>query len=184
MKLPLTIHSMITLISGTNRKNSLTEQFAGIYFQLLKKQMPDSLFFDFCSLPESLLNLDPDFYKNRPKELLDIQSQFFKPADKFIFIIPEYNGSYPGILKLLIDVLDPKESFKNKKAALTGIATGRAGNLRGMDHLTAVLNHMGVTVMPYQLPVSKVQQEFVSTDQFTEGTQNVVERQITEFIAF
>ncbi|MEP7264558.1 MAG: NADPH-dependent FMN reductase [Bacteroidota bacterium] len=175
---------MITLISGTNRKNSLTQQFSSIYFQMLKRKMPDSLFFDLCHLPDSLLNLDPDFYKNRPQELIAIQSEFFIPADKFIFIIPEYNGSYPGILKLLIDVLDPKESFKNKKAALTGIATGRAGNLRGMDHLTAVLNHMNVTVMPYQLPVSKVQHEFNGTDQFAEGTQNAVERQINDFIAF
>jgi NAD(P)H-dependent FMN reductase len=48
----------------------------------------------------------------------------------------------PGSLKLFIDacsVREYKQNFKGKKAALVGIASGRAGNLRGMDHLTGVM---------------------------------------------
>jgi chromate reductase, NAD(P)H dehydrogenase (quinone) len=175
---------MITLVSGTNRQNSLTEKFSRIYFELLKKQAPNSLFFDLSKLPASLLEIDLDVYKNRPAELLEIQSKYFQHSVKFIFIIPEYNGSFPGILKLLIDVMDPKIAFFGKKAAFTGIATGRAGNLRGMDHLTSIMHHVGVTVLPLQLPVSRVQQEIINENQFTEATEKLVLKQISEFINF
>jgi chromate reductase len=37
-----------------------------------------------------------------------------------------------------------------------GVSTGRAGNLRGMDHLTGILHYLGFHVMPNKLPVSSV----------------------------
>jgi NAD(P)H-dependent FMN reductase len=73
--------------------------------------------------------------------------------------VPEYNGSFPGSVKLFIDACTVREysrNFKDKKAALVGIASGRAGNLRGMDHLTGVLNYLGMTVMPDKLPISSI----------------------------
>jgi chromate reductase, NAD(P)H dehydrogenase (quinone) len=175
---------MITLISGTNRKNSLTQKFSQIYFQMLTEKEPESMFYDLSDLPPNLIDLDPYFYDNRPEKLLAIQNEFFTPASKFILIVPEYNGSFPGILKLLIDVLEPKPAFYGKKAAITGIATGRAGNLRGMDHLCSVLQHMGVTVLPFMLPVSRAQHEITEDSVFTEATQKMVQRQIHEFFAF
>ena len=39
-------------------------------------------------------------------------------TDKFIFVIPEYNGSFPGVLKVFIDACSFPESFYEKKAAL------------------------------------------------------------------
>jgi chromate reductase len=40
--------------------------------------------------------------------------------------------------------------------ALLGVASGRAGNLRGMDHLTGILNYLGAIVMPDKLPISRI----------------------------
>lgn len=173
---------MITLISGTNRHNSLTEKFALIYFELLKQKAGDARFLNLSNLPPEVLELD--VYDERPSSIIEIQQQFFTGSDRFVFIIPEYNGSMPGILKLLIDVLDPKVAFKGKKAALAGIATGRAGNLRGMDHLASVLLHMDVTVMPYMLPVSRVQDEFENDTTFKSSTLKPVSRHIDLFTAF
>jgi hypothetical protein len=39
---------------------------------------------------------------------------------------------------------------------LIGVATGRSGNIRGMDHLASILIHMKSVVYPRLLPVSKV----------------------------
>lgn len=173
---------MITLISGTNRVHSLTEKFSRIYFSLLKERNTAVQFFNLTQLPPSIIEME--VYDNTPNELSKIQLEIFDVSSKFIFIIPEYNGSMPGILKLLMDVLDAKKAFKNKKAALVGIATGRAGNLRGMDHLASVLQHMGVTVMPYMLPVSRVQDELTDLHSLKEPTLKVVNRHIDEFLAF
>ncbi len=175
---------MITLLSGTNRKNSLTHQFSTIYFDLLKEKTVHCQFYDLCCLPDVLLTPGEDFYKNRPSDLQVIQDKYFTNAEKLIFIVPEYNGSFPGILKLLIDGMDPKLAFYGKKAAITGIATGRAGNLRGIDHLSSVLQHMGTTVLPYLLPVSKAHQEITDEKKFSELTEKVITRQIREFLEF
>lgn len=173
---------MITLISGTNRVHSLTEKFARIYFDLIKSKYDDVHFFNLSHLPPSIIEMEA--YDSASNEITKIQSEVFNPSNRFVFIIPEYHGSMPGILKLLIDVMDAKTAFKNKKAALVGIATGRAGNLRGMDHLSSVLQHMGVTVMPYMLPVSRVQDEFTDLHTLKEPTLKVVNRHIDEFLAF
>lgn len=162
--------------------HSLTEKFSRIYFDLMKEKFADVYFFNLTKLPAEIIEME--VYDSVSHDLDKIETTFFDPANRFVFIIPEYNGSMPGILKLLIDVLDPKKAFKNKKAALVGIATGRAGNLRGMDHLASVLQHMGVTVMPYMLPISRVQDELNDLHTLKEPTLKVVNRHIDEFLAF
>jgi NAD(P)H-dependent FMN reductase len=86
------------------------------------------------------------------KELL---KKYIYAADKLIIISPEYNGSFPGILKLFIDTM-PHKALDGKKIALTGVATGRGGNLRGLDHLTGILHYLNAHVMPFKLPISGV----------------------------
>ena len=91
----------------------------------------------------------------RNPSVLELEKKWLLPADKFIFISPEYNGSIPGVLKCLIDVTDRKV-WKGKKALLTGVSKGRAGNLRGMDHLTGIMHYVGTVVHPNKLPISIV----------------------------
>ena len=49
-----------------------------------------------------------------------------------------------------------KNCFHNKKASLTGVAEGRAGNLRGIEHLTNIFNHMKMNVLHFKIPISQV----------------------------
>lgn len=175
---------MITVISGTNRPSSLTRRFAHIYWKSLQEKVPDAVLFDLESLPAEILSMDIYDRQNRPESIIEIQNKIFAPVESFVFIFPEYNGSFPGILKLLIDAMDPKIAFKGKKASVLGIATGRGGNLRGMDHLVGVLHNMDVTVMPYLLPVSRVQLEFENESGFKADTLKVVSEHIRRVVAF
>ncbi len=174
---------MITLISGTNRPNSLTSKFSKIYYGMLQKQYSATKYFDLESLPVEVLHTDVYEKGKKPDAILEIQQEIFLPTEKFIFVFPEYNGSFPGILKLLIDVMDSRIAFSGKKAALIGISTGRAGNLRGMDHLAAVMNHMNVHVLPFLLPISGVQHE-MDQNTFKETTEKLVNNQLSQIIAF
>ncbi len=150
----------ITLISGTNRQNSNTRLFTETLYRLLKPHTKNSL--RILDLGE-LEGVDIQNSMFNPDEqhpiIQNLQNKYILPASKFIFIIPEYNGSYPGILKYFIDacsVRDYSSNFQNKSAFLIGVSTGRAGNLRGLDHLTSVLNYLQTHVHPVRLPVSKV----------------------------
>lgn len=175
---------MLTIVSGTNRPRSLTSRYSNVYYELLKSHGEEVQMLDLSNLPIEALSTDIFEKGNKPESIITLQNQYFTNATKFVFIFPEYNGSVPGILKLLIDVMDPKIAFSGKKAGMIGIATGRQGNLRGMDHLTGILQHMNVTVMPFLLPVSKAHLEIDSADVITEATLKVLNVHVDRMINF
>jgi chromate reductase, NAD(P)H dehydrogenase (quinone) len=149
---------MITVISGTNRKGSECLNFAKLYADLLQKHTEEEVkLLALEQIPHDWFHAA--MYSEQSPSVAALQDEYVLPADKMVFVMPEYNGSYPGSVKLFIDACSVREysrNFQNKKAALVGIASGRAGNLRGMDHLTGVLNYLGMTVMPNKLPISSI----------------------------
>jgi len=166
---------MVTIISGTNRKNNNTKKIALEYQRLLKERQIDS----------HLLALDEINVAERNGFFRQMEKDFLEPADKFIIIMPEYNGSYPGILKLMIDNSDVSKAWNNKKVLLTGVSTGRAGNLRGMEHLTGSLLHMKMMVHPNRLPVSIVDKKIGEHEEISDaGTLMAINTQLNEFIDF
>lgn len=113
------------------------------------------------------------------------EREVLHPAEKFVFVSPEYNGSIPGILKLVIDAADWKKAWKNKKAMLVGVSTGRAGNLRGMDHLVSILHHMNIRVMPHMIPISQVDRYMDDTGIISDKPLlELMQQQVKEFIDF
>ncbi len=148
---------MITIISGTNRAGSLTLDYAR-HFQSVLSDLGEAA--ELLDLSE----VQPDFFSKAmydPNQmdhrLLALQDAHILRADKLVILCPEYNGSYPGILKLFIDGISVREysrNFQNKVVALIGISSGRAGNLRGLDHLADTVAHMGGWVLPTRLPIS------------------------------
>lgn len=175
---------MITIIAGTNRRASLTSRFAAIYTSLMSDQAAPVQFYDLADMPPETLLTDVYDHVHKPGPVQHLQDSLFAPAKKLVFIFPEYNGSVPGALKLLIDSMDPRIAFAGKKASLIGIASGRAGNLRGLDHLSSILHHMNVAVMPYLLPVSRVQAEFDGDEAFKESTLRLVREHISRTLDF
>ncbi|MEM9931095.1 MAG: NAD(P)H-dependent oxidoreductase [Bacteroidota bacterium] len=163
---------MITVISGTNRADSRTIKVATRFLHLLQEAGADAQLLD-------LKEVNPSWYAGNmykgddmSAELAAVQQQFIIGVQKLVFVTPEYNGSYPGVVKLFIDGISINEypkNFKDKHIALIGVATGRAGNLRGMDHLAASINHMGGWVLPNKLPVSKVDQLLDEQGQLTDA---------------
>lgn len=173
---------MITIISGTNRPHSNTMKVALNYVQLMEKQgvKPELL---------SLEMVPPDIafselFNKRSEKFQQILDKYIVPAQKFVIISPEYNGSFPGILKTFLDAIHP-DINRGKKVALVGVSTGRAGNLRGMDHLTGILNYLGFHVMPNKLPVSSVLSLMDEKSNIKdEHTVKALEKHIADFLKY
>jgi chromate reductase, NAD(P)H dehydrogenase (quinone) len=144
---------MITVISSTNRANSNTLKIAKHYVQLLEKQGVNCELFSFENLPHDIAF--HELFNKRSDNFQQLLDKFIIPAQKFVFIVPEYNGSFPGLLKVFLDAVHP-DLNRGKKAGLVGVSSGRAGNLRGLDHLTGILGYLGIHVHPNKLPVSSV----------------------------
>jgi len=164
---------MITIISGTNRKNSNTHKIAKEYQRILQEKGIQAGLF-------SLEGMDLVHYNDAFRK---IEEEVIIPTTHFIIVSPEYNGSFPGILKMLFDTSRTHEVWYHKKALLTGVASGRAGNLRGMDHLADVLNFVKITVHPNKLPISMVN-KIISPegDIVDEATIKAIDQQLDEFL--
>ena len=180
---------MISVISSTNRKDSRTKIFTQQYFKFLQENTKEEVKL-LCleDLPEDFIHNAMYVSEKQTASLAAIQDEYILPANKFFFVMPEYNGSYPGIVKVFLDACSVrryKENFFGKKAALAGISTGRAGNLLGMEHFTAILNYMGVQVLPNKLPISQCESLLNDKNEIQHNiTLQVMKEQALDFIAF
>jgi chromate reductase, NAD(P)H dehydrogenase (quinone) len=166
---------MITIIAGTNRKDSSTKKVALAYKKILDSKKVET----------KLLALEDFEVFERNETFEKMENEYLKNANKFIFVMPEYNGSFPGILKLMIDNCDVVNVWHNKKALLTGVSSGRAGNLRGMEHLTGSLLHLKMTVHPNRLPLSSIHNLLDNEGLILDaGTIKTIQTQIEEFLIF
>ena len=164
-----------TIISGTNRAGSNTLKVAKQYQEILGKK----------GITADLISLEGIDLNGKDEKWVKIEKDVMIPTDKFIIILPEYNGSFPGALKTVIDMSDHRKVWPGKKALLTGISTGRAGNLRGMDHLTGSLNYLHVHVHPNKLPISTVDKLLNDSNRITDAlTVKAIEDQVEQFIDF
>lgn len=169
----------ITIICGTNRRNSYTEKVSNYYCNLLESKGVEVKVLSLKEL-ENIITLSDYFNKENPK-LNALISEYITPSQAFVFIIPEYNGSYPGIMKLFLDTVHPAH-WNDKMACITGVAGGRAGNLRGMDQLTGVLNYLKMHVYHNKLPISQIDKIFAEGTPNNEETKVVINRQIEGFL--
>jgi NAD(P)H-dependent FMN reductase len=173
---------MITIISGTNRNFSKTLVVAKAYSQLLTELGAENQVFSLADLPKDIAFT----YLSDPKEeqFNSLLEKYIRPVQKFVVIIPEYQGTFPGIFKLLLDGIATRDLL-NKKIALVGVSSGRAGNLRGLDQLTTSLHYLDMHVYPNKIPVSKIRDlvnaEFVLSD---EGTLASLKKQAEGFLKY
>ncbi|MEO0735116.1 MAG: NAD(P)H-dependent oxidoreductase [Bacteroidota bacterium] len=161
---------MITVLSGTNRQDNRTRLLARHYVRQLQDLGAEAQLLDLADL-DNIHYVGAEYSATAlSPELLSIQKQYVLGAGKLVIFSPEYNGGFPGILKLFIDSISLnayRENFTGKVIGLVGVASGRAGNLRGMEHLAGVLAYLGAWILPNKLPVSNVE-ALLTDDQLTD----------------
>jgi NAD(P)H-dependent FMN reductase len=79
-------------------------------------------------------------------------------TDSFVFVLPEYNHSFPGEWKLLIDSLS--KDYRGKRAYLVGVSNGTFGGARMMMQVVPILVYLGFSIAPERLYVSKVHETY------------------------
>jgi len=81
-------------------------------------------------------------------------------ATGVILATPEYHGSYSSVMKLLIDNLGFPSALSGKPVALLGVAGGRIGAIKALEHLRSVASHIGALVLPGPVSVARVRTVF------------------------
>ncbi len=179
---------MITVINGTNRKGNKTQIFAKAVTEILKsKTVKEVKYLDLEDLSGDMLHALMYQADQQSPQITKIQNEYILYASKIVFVMPEYNGGMPGILKLFIDAISVREygkTFSGKKVGMIGTASGRAGNLRGIDHLIGVCNHVGMIAYPKSLPISSIGSLVDEGGKINKETNEAMAKFVDGFLAF
>ncbi len=116
--------------------------------------------------PMPLMNQDLERDQGVPAEALRLKSLLIA-HDGLLLSAPEYNSSITPLLKNSLDWVSrrvgdeaPMAAYRGKTAALMSASPGRLGGLRGLVHVRAILNNLGVLVLPGQVSVSSAGSAF------------------------
>ncbi|MEM9022322.1 MAG: NAD(P)H-dependent oxidoreductase [Bacteroidota bacterium] len=174
---------MISVFCATNRPLNVSRKIASFYQELLQSKGQEAQLLSLEDLPVDFA-FNNEVYGDDNAEFREVVRTYVAPVNKFVVVAPEYNGSIPGVFKAFIDGIWP-EMLAGKKVALVGVASGRAGNVRGMDHLTNIFNYLEVQVLPYKLPISGVDNLLDESGTLTDRkTIDVMEKQIEALVDF
>ncbi|MDX2190465.1 MAG: NAD(P)H-dependent oxidoreductase [Bacteroidota bacterium] len=173
----------IIIVAGTNRKNAITYKIAEIYSRLLTQNGAENEIICLEVLPEDFIV--SGLYDNGGKndKFNPIREKMWE-AQKYVFIVPEYNGSLPGVLKVFIDGLKFPGTFKNKKAALVGLSAGVQGGALALSHLNDIISYLMGNVLGNRVKLMSIEKNM--KDGVIENAlyMQLLEAQAKDLIAF
>lgn len=106
-------------------------------------------------------------------------------GDGLVMVVPEYNGGFPGILKVFIDYLPFPEAFQERPIALVGEAAGYFGALRPVEHLQDLLIYRKAHVYPERVFLPRIKSILDKKGAITdENKQQRLEQQAAGFVGF
>ena len=174
---------MITIISGTNRIDSVSSQISLYYQQILKSKGFESQILDLAALPVDFVY--SALYENTGQNSeFNTFQQAIDNSERFVFIIPEYNNSFPGVLKAFIDGLRYPSSFEKKVGALVGISSGTQGGGLALSHFTDILHYLGMYVVPLKPKLSRIEKNFMDNRLSNPLYIELLEKQADQLINF
>jgi len=141
----------ITTVLGTAREGNNSERV----FKFINNTLAGN--------PEiELISVDVKDYlfghTTKDESVISEWKNVIENSDGVIFVSPEYNHSYPGELKILIDSL--YEEYSGKVAAVVGVSMGPYAGVRVSELLKTLLLTVNFDVLLRSFDVGKVQNMF------------------------
>ena len=172
---------MFAVISGTNRPGSQTRKVAQLVSDYLEAAGESVRLLDLRELPAALFS--PDAYAQKPAEFAPYQDAI-SDARGVITVVPEYNGSFPGALKYFVDMLRFPESLVGTPSCFIGLAAGRWGGLRAVEHLEQVFHYRKACLHGERLYLPNVFQLVDEGGQLEREFQERLETLLSGFVSF
>lgn len=150
----------IAAIVGSLRENSYNRQLA----LAAKEIIGDRAIFEIIDYDDvPMMNQDIEY--PAPDAVCRVREQI-KSADGVWIFTPEYNHSYPGVLKNLIDWLsrpiskEERQVLSRKAIAVSGASPGMGGTVTAQDLLVMLLSMLNANVMNFpRLAIPNVSQQ-------------------------
>jgi NAD(P)H-dependent FMN reductase len=159
----------VAVIQGSVRPGNFTAKASALVMDELQKEGVEVELIDPALLELPLPGMDDG--SEGPKALQRAVQQ----STAVILVTPEYHGSFSSVLKLAIENLGFPSVLSGKPVALLGVAAGRIGAIKSLEHLRSVCSHVGALVLPSLVSIANVQKVF---DQDGRCLDSGVERQV------
>lgn len=129
----------IPVILGTARQGRESERAARFVFDQTKKRAGvETEFIDVRSLP---MKLD-----DAGEQMKDLKfSATIDRCDGLIIVTPEYNHSFPGLLKHALDMC--LKEYIHKAVGICGVSAGPMGGSRVIESLLPVMRELGLVTI-------------------------------------
>lgn len=95
---------------------------------------------------------------NDPEGKDERYTAIVQSADAFFIVTPEYNHSFPGSLKRMLD--SELAHYIHKPVAFAGVSSGRWGGLRAVEALVNTVREMGMVACFVDIYFPNVQDTF------------------------
>ncbi|MBR4985995.1 MAG: NAD(P)H-dependent oxidoreductase [Proteobacteria bacterium] len=178
----------ILFIIGSNRKQSFNRQLADKLIAMIGSRAECAIL-DYSAVP--FLNQDAEY---PAPEAITLLRETVAAADALWIITPEYNASYPGLLKNVLDWLSrpvvrndyaTPTVMRGKKATISG-AAGKSAAAHARKKLAELLGFMGVQLFGEEGIGIALGGESFGSDKLivSEDTQKALQAHVDNFLSF
>ena len=156
----------ILAFASSTRRESFNKKLVAITAQGARQAGAEVTLIDLKDFPLPLFDQDLEAEQGIPENGKKLKKLFID-HDGLLIASPEYNSSFPAVLKNALDWVSrpapnepPLVGFKGKVATLMSTSPGALGGLRGLVHVRSILGNIGVIVLPDQIAVAKAHEAF------------------------
>lgn len=139
---------MKQILVGTNRRKSRSKQVALLIQKIYRDLGEETEIMDLADIP--LHELTGEQYGLTLDTAVGRAIAKITSSSGIVFVVPEYNGSFPGALKYFIDHWKYPESFEQRPVCFVGLG-GLFGGLRPVEHLQQVLGYRNAFIFPQRI---------------------------------
>jgi NAD(P)H-dependent FMN reductase len=113
-------------------------------------------------------------------------SEIVGKADAFFIVTPEYNHSFPGSLKRMLD--SELQLYNHKPVAFAGVSDGNWGGVRAIESLVSAIRETGLVALSWDVYFPRVQDIFdengAMNEQFRERYERNLGKLFDELLLF
>jgi chromate reductase, NAD(P)H dehydrogenase (quinone) len=180
----------LLIFAGSTRQNSYNRKLARVTARMAKASGAEVTHIELADFDIPMYNADLEAAGTPPDVMRLKQLMYEHPA--WIICTPEYNASYPALLKNTLDWVsspvkaDPvwNDDFRSSRGKIVGVLSaspGSLGGLRSQSHLVPLLLNLQCWVAPKTFALSRAGDAFNPQDELIHeaqinGVQKVIDQ--------